>query len=233
MPSENLEERDNVHDKKERIDTTLRFVLKAGQVRRLPKDIASAPSKIRLSQKILDQGNKAVRRANASGNEWGFFFHLSKQGQFLPSELKEGTPQVWISREEYLKAKKQDETLQGLLHTHPEAKTVFSESNIGFFLDAIDVIHICMDSQGDYFLILRTEKTPPPHEGLFEEAVNQYIDLARKETVTYVREHDLEHTKDSAEAINHGLFEAMKAVCKKYNIVLYIGRSRKAAEKVE
>jgi len=150
----------------------------------------------------------------------------------LPGEVTEGTPERWITQDEYLKARKQDETIHGILHTHPEAKTVFSESNIGFFLYFNDAFHVCSDSQGNYLLMLRTEKTDLSREGIFEEAVALYTIVARNATDRYVIEHDMDYTDNSTEAIEHGQFEAMKAVCKKYNIVLYIVKRGKAATKV-
>jgi len=87
----------------------------------------------------------------------------------LKEDLSEGE---WIDLKEYSKVQKQDETIRGHMHTHPESvlypgsELVFSDNNIGFFLAANDVVHICTDPQGDYLIMLRTEQTDSPREGI-------------------------------------------------------------------
>lgn len=203
-----------------------------GKVTGLPKDLASAPSKLRLSQTLKVHGKQAIAQAKASGKEYGCFLHLTPQGSIRPGVLKPGTPDTWISLEEYELARSDDETIRGILHTHPEAHTVFSESNIGFFLQIQDAIHICMDAQGNYLLMLRTETTDPPRNDLFEEVIALYTHVARQAIDQYVQTHDLNHTAPSSPAIEQGLLEGMKAVCKRYNIVLYLGKTEKIASKV-
>ena len=211
---------------------SLTLPLLAGKVTGLPKELASAPSKLHLSQTLQTHGKQAIAQAKVSGNEYGCFLHLTPQGSIRPGVLKPGTPDTWISLEEYEFARREDETIRGILHTHPEANTVFSESNIGFFLQIQDAIHICMDAQGNYLLMLRTKATDPPRKDLFEEAIALYTHVARKEIDQYVQTHELNHTAPSSPAIEQGLLEGMKAVCKRYNIALYIGKTEKIATKV-
>jgi len=145
----------------------------------LPKDPGSAPREIRLSDEFHKNSHEAWKCAKESGNEWGYFIHLDEEGQLIAGKLKEGTPHEWIRFEEYVKARKQDKTIQGLMHTHLEEETVFSSSNIGFFLAAKDSICKCMDPQGNYLIMLRTEQTdslgkeflrrPPRHIQLWPE----------------------------------------------------------------
>ena len=128
-------------------DSSIRLPLKTGQVTGLSNDPSSAPQHLHLNDEIHEKSHDASNRAKGSGNEWGFFIHLDEKGRLFPGKLKEGTPHEWISLDEYLKARKLDETIHGLMHIHLEGRTVFSPSNIGFFLAANDAISVCMDIQ--------------------------------------------------------------------------------------
>ncbi|MFQ5820122.1 MAG: hypothetical protein ACE5I5_09065 [Candidatus Heimdallarchaeota archaeon] len=228
MDNSNNDDRDNENDEEENEESSIRLPLKVGRVTELPKDLGSVPREIRLSDEFHKNSHEAWKCAKESGNEWGYFIHLDEEGQLIAGKLKEGTPHEWIRFEEYVKARKQDKTIQGLMHTHLEEETVFSPSNIGFFLAAKDSICKCMDPQGNYLIRLRTEQTDPPWEGIFEEATQAYTAVAREKTKQHIMENEL----DRKEAIRRSMVEAMIEVCKQYNIALYTGTSKKAAKKV-
>ncbi|MFQ5820055.1 MAG: hypothetical protein ACE5I5_08725 [Candidatus Heimdallarchaeota archaeon] len=222
------DDRDNKKAREKDEESSIRLSLKIGGITGLPKDLSSAPPEIHLSSKFHKKSYEALKRAKASGNEWGYFIHSDEEGHLMPGKLKEGTPHEWISLEEYSKAQQQDETIQGLMHTHLEERTVFSPSNIGVFLAANDSVYKCMNLQGNYLIMLRTERTDPPREGIFREVVNAYAEVAREKASQYIIKADL----DEEEARKKSLFEAMREICKRYNIALFMGGSTKAAKKV-
>ena len=87
MEHGNDADRDNEDDEKE---SSIRLPLKEGRVTGLPKDIATAPTKLRLSRKLQEQGYKAIESTRTSGNECGFFIHFTEGGEMLPREVTEG-----------------------------------------------------------------------------------------------------------------------------------------------
>ena len=228
-------DRDNENDEGE---SSIRFPLKEGRVIGLPKDPASVPAEIRLSKKIHKQGNEAMEQTKQSGREWGFFLHFDEVGRLIPGKVKgpseKASEDEWITREEYLQIKKQDETIHGNFHTHPKstrypgAELMLSHGNIGFFLEAEDVFNICKVPQSDYLLILRTKQTDPSREGSGEEAATAYLDLAwNKQTANLIAGMELKP------AIDKAVNEAMIEICKKYNIALYKELGDKAVKKLE
>ncbi|MFQ6123386.1 MAG: hypothetical protein ACE5R6_02090 [Candidatus Heimdallarchaeota archaeon] len=183
---------------------------KARRVTELPKDPGNAPRAIRLSDELHKKSHEAWKCAKESGNEWGYFIHVAEEGQLIAGKLKEGTPHEWIRFEEYMKARKQDKSIQGLMHTHLEEETVFSPSNIGFFLAAKESICKSIDLQGNYLIILQNEQTDPLREGIFEEVTQVYTAVAREKTKQHIMENEL----DRKETIRRGMVEAMIEVCK-------------------
>jgi len=169
-----------------------------------------------------------------SREEWGYFIHLDERGHLIAGELKKGPSDEWITLEAYLKARKQDKTIQGLMHTHPKSERhpgselVFSVGNVGVFLEANDAVQICMDPQGDYLIMLRTEQTDRPREGISKEAAKAYVDLAQDISNTHIIEHNME-IKD---AIVKSVFDALIEICTNYKIALYKGGKNKAPKKV-
>jgi len=105
---------------------------------------------------------------------------------------------------------------------------MLSHGNIGLFLEAEEVFHICKVPQGDYLIILRTKQTDPSREGIGEEAATAYLDVAwNKQTANLIAGMELKP------AIDKAVYDAMIKICKKYNIALYKGEGDKAAKKVE
>lgn len=109
----------------------------------------------------------------------------------------------------------------------PGAELAFSVGNIGLFLETHDALYVCYGEQGTYLLLLRTQQTDPPREGLAEEAATLYIHWAREKTHANILQ-----GMDPPQAINQAVHAAMIEVCKKYNIVLYQGESKKRAQKL-
>lgn len=214
--------------KNEQNASFLRFPIRAGQVTGLPKDPTLAPHTVRLSATLHYQSQEALNRTKKSGNEWGYFIHVGEEGDLQAGPLREGTPDSWISLDEYLPIKQQDATIQGLMHVHLKGATAFSDSNIGFFLETNAVIYKCTDPQGNYLLMIRTELTEPPRLGLFEETLYTYRAVARDKTRQYIWDQDLR----IEEATQKAVVDAMIEVCKQYNIALYIGTHKQPAEKV-
>ena len=205
----------------------------AGKVTGLLQDLASAPNEIRLSPKLHQRGDEALQRTQQSSDEYGFFLHFDATGQIRPGKVRgpsdqgktAGTP-TWITQEEYLELKKHDRSIHGHLHTHPasaeypDEALVLSVGNIALFLEAEDVVLICRGPKGDWLILLRTQITPLKRNRLGEEAVQLYLDLARDKLWTH-----LMAGMEQNQAYDLGFFEAMIEVCKKYNIVVYQGKS--------
>jgi len=205
--------------------------LLSGKVTGLPKDLSSAPNEIHLSPKLHQCGDEALQRTQQSGNEYGFFLHFDDTGQIRPGKVRGPSEQgktagipTWITQEEYLELKKHDRSIHGHLHTYPasaeypDEALVLSVGNIALFLEAEDVVLICRGPKRDWLILLRTQITPPTRNGLGEEAVQLYLDLARDKLWTH-----LMAGMEQNQAYDLGFFEAMIEVCKKYNIVLYQG----------
>lgn len=228
MESRKNSTKNNTVTGKNDAESTIRLSLKGGRITELPKDVARAPLKVQLSQEFHKKSQEALQCAKKSRNEWGYFIHVTEEGRLQPGPLKEGISHTWISLEEYAMARQHDKTIHGLMHTHLQERTVFSPSNIGFFLATNDSIYKCLDPSGNYLIMLRTENTDSPWDGIFREAVRAYVDMAREKARYYFIETGL----PEEDARQKGLFEAMREVCKKYNIALYLGKDKKAAQKV-
>ena len=146
----------------------------------------------------------------------------------LPGELIAGvSEEEWITREAYVTAQHQNETLHGFMHVHLR-DTPFSDNNIGFFLDLNVAIAICRNPQDEYFVMLRTERTSPSRNGIFREALREYTTLAR----THAKHYFIEQQREWEDAKRQALYAAMKEICKKYNVALYIGQGKSPAQKV-
>jgi hypothetical protein len=216
------------------------FPLKEGKVTGLPKDPVSAPQKLQLSKKIHELGEEALKKAQHAGEEWGFFLHFDETGQIRPGDVqgpsdegkKEEIP-TWITRDEYLEIKRQDPTIHGLLHIHPEdpelpdVEPLFSWGNLGLFLDVEDTLLLCKGSHGDYLLALRTQQTPSSYKGIGKKATEDFKNFILDELAEVIEE-GLE--EDSAKST--AMFRAMLEVCKKYNIAVYKGSTDKPALKL-
>lgn len=221
----------------EAYESSIKLPLKEGKVTGFPKDLDSAPTEIHLSKKIHELGDKAVEKTKESGEEWGFFLHFNEAGRLLPDKLKSPSEKAsggeWIILAEYSAIKKQDESIQGMFHTHPKSTTFpsgelsFSEGNLGTLLEMEDALLLCKGPQGDYLLALRTQQTPLARKGIGREATQLYREIARDKTILNIKK-GLERKT----AVIKAVFETMVEICKKYNIALYKGEVGKPAKKV-
>ena len=202
---------------------------------RLPSDPSSATRTIALSKELHKKINEARERTNASKTEeeWGFFLH--RKGRHLtPGKLEKGVSGGWYTLEAYLAAKKKDPTIQGSMHAHPPSKRYpgserkFSEKDIGVFLEAEDVVQICVGPQSDYIMIMRTKQTNLSHKGIAKEAINIYLNVARTKVDT-----NITNGMDRKEAVSKATLDTMKVIWKQYNIAVYEGTLNMTATKVD
>jgi hypothetical protein len=226
----------SVEDKAHKSSLTL--PLRAGKVTGLPKDLTNAPEEIRLSQKISECGDEALRLTQQSDDEYGGFLHFDETGQIRPGEVRGPSEHAeageWITRGEYVTIKQQDPTIHGLLHTHPTSalfpggELTFSPGNLGLLLEVEDTLLICRGPAGGTLLALRTQATPPGQQRLGSHAARAYQNhLPAKLSEGFAAGLEAEA------AITQAVFKAMLEVCKTYNIAVYKSMAGSSARKVE
>lgn len=219
-------------------NSSLQLPLRAGKVTGLPKDPTNAPEEIRLSQKIYECGDEALRLTQQSGDEYGCFLHFDETGQIRPGEVRGPSEHAeegeWITRGEYVAIKQQDPTIHGLLHTHPTSalfpggELTFSPGNLGLLLEVEDTLLICRGPAGGTLLALRTQATLPGQQRLGSRVAREYQNhLPAKLSEGFAAGLDAEA------AITQAVFKAMLEVCKTYNIAVYKSMAGSSVRKVE